>query len=77
MPDFFFLQSWAEEIKQSQPFFWEFYWLYLILYVMNLFKGEDLLWNDHEVKLLDQAVRTMESYVGQFPDVSGNIELIS
>ncbi|XP_041860173.1 bridging integrator 2a [Melanotaenia boesemani] len=32
-------------------------------------EGEDLLWNDYEVKLLDQAVRTMESYVGQFPDV--------
>ncbi|XP_057714526.1 bridging integrator 2a [Corythoichthys intestinalis] len=32
-------------------------------------EGEDLLWNDHEVKLLDQAVRTMESYAGQFPDV--------
>ncbi|KAG7221709.1 hypothetical protein INR49_000076 [Caranx melampygus] len=31
--------------------------------------GEDLLWNDYEVKLLDQAVRTMESYVSQFPDV--------
>lgn len=35
----------------------------------RLIKGEDLLWNDHEVKLLDQAVRTMESYVSQFPDV--------
>ncbi|KAM3872106.1 bridging integrator 2a [Diretmus argenteus] len=32
-------------------------------------EGEDLLWNDYEVKLLDQAVRTMESYMGQFPDV--------
>lgn len=32
-------------------------------------QGEDLLWNDYEVKLLDQAVRTMESYVSQFPDV--------
>lgn len=32
-------------------------------------QGEDLLWNDYEVKLLDQAVRTMESYAGQFPDV--------
>lgn len=32
-------------------------------------KGEDLLWNDYEVKLLDQAVRAMESYVSQFPDV--------
>ncbi|KAK9515180.1 hypothetical protein VZT92_025847 [Zoarces viviparus] len=32
-------------------------------------EGEDLLWNDLEVKLVDQAVRTMESYVSQFPDV--------
>ncbi|XP_076022996.1 bridging integrator 2a [Genypterus blacodes] len=32
-------------------------------------EGEDLLWNDFEVKLLDQSLRTMESYVGQFPDV--------
>uniref|UniRef100_A0A3Q3XHP7 BAR domain-containing protein n=1 Tax=Mola mola TaxID=94237 RepID=A0A3Q3XHP7_MOLML len=32
-------------------------------------EGEDLLWNDYEVKLLDQVVRTMESYVSQFPDV--------
>uniref|UniRef100_A0A3B3DX86 Bridging integrator 2a n=1 Tax=Oryzias melastigma TaxID=30732 RepID=A0A3B3DX86_ORYME len=32
-------------------------------------EGEDLLWNDFEVKLLDQAVRTMECYVSQFPDV--------
>ncbi|KAM4571878.1 bridging integrator 2a [Fundulus diaphanus] len=36
-------------------------------------EGEDLLWNDHEVKLLDQAVRTMESYVSQFPDVREKI----
>lgn len=36
-------------------------------------EGEDLLWNDYEVKLLDQAVRTMESYVGQFPDVKEKI----
>lgn len=32
-------------------------------------KGEDLLWNDYEVKLLDQTVRAMESYVSQFPDI--------
>ncbi|KAM7405169.1 hypothetical protein PAMP_012453 [Pampus punctatissimus] len=32
-------------------------------------EGEDLLWNDYEVKLVDQAVHTMESYVSQFPDV--------
>ncbi|MEQ2248279.1 hypothetical protein ILYODFUR_017591 [Ilyodon furcidens] len=36
-------------------------------------EGEDLLWNDHEVKMLDQAVRTMESYVSQFPDVREKI----
>ncbi|XP_041802556.1 bridging integrator 2a [Chelmon rostratus] len=36
-------------------------------------EGEDLLWNDYEVKLLDQAVRTMESYVGQFPDAREKI----
>uniref|UniRef100_A0A8C6TD60 Bridging integrator 2a n=1 Tax=Neogobius melanostomus TaxID=47308 RepID=A0A8C6TD60_9GOBI len=32
-------------------------------------EGEDLLWNDFEVKLLDQAIRTVESYVSQFPDI--------
>lgn len=36
-------------------------------------EGEDLLWNDYEVKMLDQAVRTMESYVCQFPDVREKI----
>ncbi|XP_028308271.1 bridging integrator 2a [Gouania willdenowi] len=36
-------------------------------------EGEDLLWNDYEVKLVDQAVRTMESYVAQFPDVREKI----
>ncbi|XP_022619110.1 bridging integrator 2-like isoform X1 [Seriola dumerili] len=36
-------------------------------------EGEDLMWNDYEVKLLDQAVRTMESYVSQFPDVREKI----
>ncbi|XP_015236573.1 PREDICTED: bridging integrator 2-like [Cyprinodon variegatus] len=36
-------------------------------------EGEDLLWNDLEVKMVDQAVRTMESYVSQFPDVREKI----
>ncbi|CAL9703249.1 unnamed protein product [Knipowitschia caucasica] len=36
-------------------------------------EGEDLLWNDFEVKLLDQSIRTMESYVSQFPDVREKI----
>lgn len=39
------------------------------IYTVLVNKGEDLLWNDYEVKLLDQAVRTMESYVSQFPDI--------
>ncbi|CAL8256166.1 unnamed protein product [Gadus morhua 'NCC'] len=36
-------------------------------------EGEDLLWNDYEVKVSDQALRTMESYMGQFPDVRDRI----
>lgn len=36
-------------------------------------EGEDLLWNDYEVKLIDQAVRTMESYVSQFPDAKEKV----
>lgn len=36
-------------------------------------EGEDLLWNDFEVKLLDQAIRTAESYVSQFPDIREKI----
>lgn len=39
----------------------------------GIVEGEDLLWNDFEVKLLDQAVRNMETYVGQFPDVREKI----
>ncbi|XP_045911304.1 bridging integrator 2a isoform X2 [Micropterus dolomieu] len=39
----------------------------------GIVEGEDLLWNDYEVKLLDQAIRTMESYVSQFPDVREKI----
>ncbi|XP_051961092.1 bridging integrator 2-like [Xyrauchen texanus] len=32
-------------------------------------EGEDLLWNDYEAKLRDQALLTMGSYMSQFPDV--------
>ncbi|XP_036960946.1 bridging integrator 2a [Acanthopagrus latus] len=39
----------------------------------GIVEGEDLLWNDYEVKLLDQAVRNMETYVSQFPDVREKI----
>lgn len=44
------------------------------IYILIVNKGEDLLWNDYEVKLLDQAVRSMESYVSQFPDVRVRLE---
>ncbi|XP_062396260.1 bridging integrator 2a [Sardina pilchardus] len=36
-------------------------------------EGEDLLWNDYETKVLDQGVRTMESYMTQFPDVKERV----
>ncbi|KAM6976796.1 bridging integrator 2a [Aplochiton taeniatus] len=39
----------------------------------SIVEGEDLLWNDYEVKLFDQALRTMESYMSQFPDVRERI----
>lgn len=32
-------------------------------------EGEDLLWSDYEVKLRDQALLNMDSYMSQFPDV--------
>ncbi|XP_053499520.1 bridging integrator 2a [Ictalurus furcatus] len=32
-------------------------------------EGEDLLWNDYEAKLRDQALLTIESYMSQFPDI--------
>ncbi|XP_008317356.1 bridging integrator 2a [Cynoglossus semilaevis] len=36
-------------------------------------EGEDLLWNDYEVKLIDQTIHTVESYVSQFPDVKEKV----
>ncbi|XP_034151733.1 bridging integrator 2a [Esox lucius] len=39
----------------------------------SIVEGEDLLWNDYETKLLDQALRTMESYISQFPDVKERV----
>lgn len=36
-------------------------------------EGEDLLWNDYETKILDQALRTMEAYMSQFPDVKEKV----
>ncbi|TSS48076.1 Bridging integrator 2 [Bagarius yarrelli] len=36
-------------------------------------ESEDLLWNDYEAKLRDQALLTMESYISQFPDMRERI----
>lgn len=32
-------------------------------------QNNDLLWEDYEEKLADQALRTMENYVAQFSEV--------
>ncbi|KAJ8370077.1 hypothetical protein SKAU_G00101050 [Synaphobranchus kaupii] len=36
-------------------------------------EGEDLLWSDYEEKLEDQIVRTMDTYMSQFPDVKERV----
>ncbi|KAJ8400178.1 hypothetical protein AAFF_G00398720 [Aldrovandia affinis] len=36
-------------------------------------ESEDLLWNDYEEKLADQAVRTMENYISQFPEAKERV----
>ncbi|XP_036389442.1 bridging integrator 2a [Megalops cyprinoides] len=36
-------------------------------------EGEDLLWSDFEEKLADQTVRTMDTYMSQFPDVKERV----
>ncbi|KAK1796642.1 hypothetical protein P4O66_009664 [Electrophorus voltai] len=38
-----------------------------------IMESEDLLWNDYEEKLSDQIIRTMENYIGQFPDVKERV----
>ncbi|MGH0183279.1 UNVERIFIED_CONTAM: hypothetical protein FKN15_011554 [Acipenser sinensis] len=39
----------------------------------TIMESDDLLWNDFEEKLADQAVRTMETYVSQFPEVKERV----
>lgn len=39
------------------------------LFCFVFLQSEDLLWNDHEEKMSDQIVRTMENYTGQFTEV--------
>uniref|UniRef100_A0A8C4RV18 Bridging integrator 2a n=1 Tax=Erpetoichthys calabaricus TaxID=27687 RepID=A0A8C4RV18_ERPCA len=39
----------------------------------TIMESDDLLWNDFEEKLSDQAVRVMETYVGQFPEVKDRV----
>ncbi|XP_061076240.1 bridging integrator 2b isoform X1 [Conger conger] len=36
-------------------------------------ESEDLLWNDYEEKMADQAVRTMENYISQFPETKERV----
>ncbi|KAI1897065.1 hypothetical protein AGOR_G00079280 [Albula goreensis] len=36
-------------------------------------EGEDLLWSDYEEKLGDQTVRTMDTYMSQFPDIKERV----
>lgn len=39
-------------------------------WVLKAIRGNnDLLWEDYEEKLADQAVRTMENYVAQFSEI--------
>lgn len=33
------------------------------------FQNNDLLWMDYHQKLVDQALLTMDTYLGQFPDI--------
>lgn len=42
-----------------------------------LLQNNDLLWMDYHQKLVDQALLTMDTYLGQFPDikVSGALAL--
>lgn len=35
----------------------------------HLLQNNDLLWLDYHQKLVDQALLTMDTYLGQFPDI--------
>lgn len=35
----------------------------------SLLQNNDLLWMDYHQKLVDQALLTMDTYLGQFPDI--------
>lgn len=47
---------------------------YLITFV---FQNNDLLWTDFHQKLVDQALLTMDTYLGQFPDIKVRVSLNS
>ncbi|KFP29750.1 Myc box-dependent-interacting protein 1, partial [Colius striatus] len=38
-----------------------------------VFQNNDLLWTDFHQKLVDQALLTMDTYLGQFPDIKSRI----
>lgn len=37
--------------------------------MIPVFQNNDLLWMDYHQKLVDQALLTMDTYLGQFPDI--------
>ncbi|OXB55098.1 hypothetical protein ASZ78_004932 [Callipepla squamata] len=39
-------------------------------------ENNDLLWTDFHQKLVDQALLTMDTYLGQFPDIKAEEELV-
>lgn len=38
-------------------------------HLLSLLQNNDLLWMDYHQKLVDQALLTMDTYLGQFPDI--------
>lgn len=44
--------------------------------MLYLFQNNDLLWMDYHQKLVDQALLTMDTYLGQFPDIKVRVLLV-
>lgn len=40
-----------------------------VLMSAHFLQNNDLLWLDYHQKLVDQALLTMDTYLGQFPDI--------
>lgn len=52
----------------------------LLFRCASIFKDCDVLWTDYHQKLVDHALISMDTYLGQFPDIKvgrhGNIDLL-